>query len=88
MSSNRPCPNLNDVLQGYDPTIDVGYRKQLKVDERMCFVDIIDTEGQGTPRKVRIAHSFNAQLRRVRTTAGSMGAVRAFKTKSLSCSAD
>lgn len=87
MSSNRPCSNLNDVLQGYDTTIDVAYRKQLKVDERMCFVDIIDTEGQGTPRKVRIAHSFNAQFRQVRTVE-SMGAVRAFKTKSLSCSAD
>jgi hypothetical protein len=56
MSSNRSCPNLNDVLQGYDPTIDISYRKQQRVDEGMCFVDIIDTEGQGMPRKVRIAH--------------------------------
>jgi hypothetical protein len=56
MSSNRPCPNLNDVLQGYDHTIDISYRKQLRVDEGMCIVEIIDTEGQGTPRKVRIAH--------------------------------
>ncbi|KAJ7080123.1 small GTPase superfamily [Mycena epipterygia] len=33
-------------VEGYDTTIDVAYRKQLKVDERMCFVDILDTEGQ------------------------------------------
>ncbi|KAF8172204.1 small GTPase superfamily [Mycena galopus ATCC 62051] len=31
---------------GYDPTIDESYRKQLIVDERLCFVEIIDTEGQ------------------------------------------
>ena len=31
----------------YDPTIEDAYRKQLVVDNQMCFVEIIDTAGQG-----------------------------------------
>ena len=31
----------------YDPTIEDAYRKQLVVDNRMCFVEVIDTAGQG-----------------------------------------
>ncbi|KAJ7635579.1 ras protein [Mycena polygramma] len=30
----------------YDPTIEDAYRKQFVVDNRMCFVEIIDTAGQ------------------------------------------
>ncbi|KAJ6579363.1 ras family-domain-containing protein [Mycena sp. CBHHK59/15] len=30
----------------YDPTEDGAYRKQFIVDNRMCFVEVIDTEGQ------------------------------------------
>ncbi|EIN13603.1 ras protein [Punctularia strigosozonata HHB-11173 SS5] len=30
----------------YDPTIEDAYRKQLVVDNRMCFVEVIDTAGQ------------------------------------------
>ncbi|KZS93274.1 ras protein [Sistotremastrum niveocremeum HHB9708] len=30
----------------YDPTIEDAYRKQLVVDDRMCFVEVIDTAGQ------------------------------------------
>ncbi|KAF9036470.1 hypothetical protein BDZ89DRAFT_1090816 [Hymenopellis radicata] len=30
----------------YDPTIEDAYRKQLIVDNRMCFVEVIDTAGQ------------------------------------------
>jgi GTPase KRas protein len=33
--------------QTYDPTIEDAYRKQLVVDNRMCFVEVIDTAGQG-----------------------------------------
>ena len=35
------------VGKSYDPTIEDAYRKQLLVDERMCFVEVIDTAGQG-----------------------------------------
>ena len=34
-------------LKTYDPTIEDAYRKQLVVDNRMCFVEVIDTAGQG-----------------------------------------
>ncbi|KAJ7719545.1 ras protein [Mycena maculata] len=30
----------------YDPTIEDAYRKQVVVDDRMCFVEVIDTAGQ------------------------------------------
>ncbi|KAF9647495.1 ras protein [Thelephora ganbajun] len=30
----------------YDPTIEDAYRKQLVVDNKMCFVEVIDTAGQ------------------------------------------
>jgi hypothetical protein len=38
-----------NYLQTYDPTIEDAYRKQLVVDNRMCFVEVIDTAGQGKP---------------------------------------
>ncbi|KAF5368321.1 hypothetical protein D9758_002345 [Tetrapyrgos nigripes] len=34
------------VASTYDPTIEDAYRKQLIVDNRMCFVEVIDTAGQ------------------------------------------
>jgi GTPase KRas protein len=34
-------------LQTYDPTIEDAYRKQMIVDNRMSFVEVIDTAGQG-----------------------------------------
>ncbi|KAJ7293247.1 ras protein [Mycena rebaudengoi] len=33
-------------LPTYDPTIEDAYRKQFIVDNRMCFVEVIDTAGQ------------------------------------------
>ena len=44
-----PRPNADYVTthQTYDPTIEDAYRKQLVVDNRMCFVEVIDTAGQG-----------------------------------------
>ncbi|KAJ7202576.1 ras protein [Mycena pura] len=30
----------------YDPTIEDGFRKQISVDDRMCFLKVIDTAGQ------------------------------------------
>ena len=35
------------LIKTYDPTIEDAYRKQLVVDNRMCFVEVIDTAGQG-----------------------------------------
>ncbi|KAG5222630.1 ras protein [Salix suchowensis] len=40
------------AVQTYDPTIEDAYRKQLVVDNRMCFVEVIDTAGQGYEREV------------------------------------
>jgi len=39
--------SLTHGHQTYDPTIEDAYRKQLIVDNRMCFVEVIDTAGQG-----------------------------------------
>ena len=36
------------LVQTYDPTIEDAYRKQLVIDNKMCFVEVIDTAGQGT----------------------------------------
>ena len=46
----------------YDPTIEDAYRKQLVVDNRMCFVEVIDTAGQGkhlltTSLILKLSHS-------------------------------
>lgn len=37
---------LNCFVETYDPTIEDAYRKQLVVDNRMCYVEVIDTAGQ------------------------------------------
>ncbi|KAI0048003.1 ras protein [Auriscalpium vulgare] len=37
---------LNCFVETYDPTIEDAYRKQLVVDNRLCFVEVIDTAGQ------------------------------------------
>jgi len=37
---------LNRFIDWYDPTIEDTYRTKLLVDERMCFVEVIDTAGQ------------------------------------------
>lgn len=37
---------LNCFVETYDPTIEDAYRKQFIVDNRMCFVEVIDTAGQ------------------------------------------
>lgn len=42
-------------LKTYDPTIEDAYRKQLVVDNKMCFVEVIDTAGQGTSPATRFA---------------------------------
>jgi len=37
---------LSCFVETYDPTIEDAYRKQLLVDNRMSFVEVIDTAGQ------------------------------------------
>ncbi|OBZ79014.1 Protein ras-2 [Grifola frondosa] len=39
-------PSIPLLTETYDPTIEDAYRKQLVVDNRMCFVEVIDTAGQ------------------------------------------
>jgi len=36
---------FNCFIETYDPTIEDDYRKQLVVDNRMCFVEVTDTAG-------------------------------------------
>jgi len=48
---------LNCFVETYDPTIEDAYRKQLVVDNRMCFVEVIDTAGQGEPFALVSRHS-------------------------------
>ncbi|KAH3744992.1 ras family small GTPase [Pelomyxa schiedti] len=36
----------NDFLEEYDPTLEDSYRKQFSVDDRVCFLKILDTAGQ------------------------------------------
>ena len=33
--------------QTYDPTIEDAYRKSTKISDQRCFIEIIDTAGQG-----------------------------------------
>ncbi|KAJ7069472.1 small GTPase superfamily [Mycena amicta] len=37
---------MNCFVQTYDPTLEDGYRKQFIVDDRVCFLDLIDTPTQ------------------------------------------
>lgn len=37
---------MNAFVETYDPTIEDSYRKQIVVDDRMCFIEVIDTAGQ------------------------------------------
>ncbi|PSR71273.1 hypothetical protein PHLCEN_2v12787 [Hermanssonia centrifuga] len=41
------------AVQTYDPTIEDAYRKQLVVDNRMCFIEVIDTAGQEEYKTLR-----------------------------------
>lgn len=36
----------NYFIVDYDPTIEDSYRKQVKIDNKICFLDILDTAGQ------------------------------------------
>ncbi|KAF8153611.1 P-loop containing nucleoside triphosphate hydrolase protein [Mycena galopus ATCC 62051] len=45
-SSDIPQFALNCWVETYDPTIEDGFRRQFLVDNRMCFLKVIDTAGQ------------------------------------------
>ena len=51
------------ALQTYDPTIEDAYRKQLVVDNRMCFVEVIDTAGQGAFQNLLHPHIVSDHVR-------------------------
>ena len=34
------------IGEAYDPTIEDSYRQQMKIDNELCFLDILDTAGQ------------------------------------------
>eukprot|EP01095_Lingulamoeba_sp_RSL-Kostka_P000534 TRINITY_DN10810_c2_g1_i1.p1 TRINITY_DN10810_c2_g1~~TRINITY_DN10810_c2_g1_i1.p1 ORF type:complete len:188 (-),score=59.06 TRINITY_DN10810_c2_g1_i1:79-642(-) len=36
----------NHFVDEYDPTIEDNYRKQVKIDEEVCILDILDTAGE------------------------------------------
>jgi len=67
------------LTQTYDPTIEDAYRKQLVVDNRMCFVEVIDTAGQGVYAILFYSARFvihpSMTLRRVRNITRSVGPV-------------
>lgn len=37
---------LNCFIETYDPTIEDAYRKQTIIDQKLCFIEVIDTAGQ------------------------------------------
>lgn len=37
---------LNCFIETYDPTIEDAYRKQTVIDQKLCFIEVIDTAGQ------------------------------------------
>jgi hypothetical protein len=43
---STPKHQLSSLPKNYEPTLEDVYRKQLSVDERLCFVEVIDTAGQ------------------------------------------
>jgi small GTP-binding protein len=66
---------LNCFVETYDPTIEDAYRKQLVVDNRMCFVEVIDTAGQGECSFIYRVINAHTYIRGVRHTSGPMGTV-------------
>lgn len=43
----------NVFVTEYDPTIEDSYRKQTKIDEKTCFLEILDTAGQEEYKALR-----------------------------------
>lgn len=56
------------LLQTYDPTIEDAYRKQLVVDNKMCFVEVIDTAGQGAYIAAALPRASGLSVRLQRNT--------------------
>ncbi len=48
-------------ISDYDPTIEDSYRKQVKIDNKICFLDILDTAGQEEYSAMRDQYMRNGQ---------------------------
>lgn len=69
--------STDSSLQTYDPTIEDAYRKQFLVDNKMCFLEVIDTAGQGKPvLRNSLFLLSHTPKRGVRDIAGPMVEVR------------
>ena len=51
----------NYFIIDYDPTIEDSYRKQVKIDNKVCFLDILDTAGQEEYTAMRDHYIRNGQ---------------------------
>ena len=51
----------NYFITDYDPTIEDSYRKQVKIDNKICFLDILDTAGQEEYSAMRDQYMRNGQ---------------------------
>ena len=51
----------NYFIVDYDPTIEDSYRKQVKIDNKICFLDILDTAGQEEYSAMRDQYMRNGQ---------------------------
>jgi len=51
----------HQFCQLYDPTIEDSYRKQILVDDRVCFLDILDTAGQEEYSAMKDQYMFFGQ---------------------------
>ncbi len=51
----------NHFIKEYDPTIEDSYRKQVKIDNKICFLDILDTAGQEEYSAMRDQYMRNGQ---------------------------
>ena len=51
----------NIFVPDYDPTIEDSYRKHCRVDDKTCFLEILDTAGQEEYRALRDAYMRSAE---------------------------
>jgi len=50
----------NVFLEEYDPTIEDSYRKHAKVEDKTCFLEILDTAGQEEYKALRDQYMTSA----------------------------
>jgi GTPase KRas protein len=79
--SNSALLTNTTCRQAYDPTIEDAFRKEIVIDDCMCFIEILDTAGQGLP--VILTGAWQSTLtstspRQICNTSGPMGSVSSF----------